>query len=239
MSPGRSSPPTAERSGLPVPPAEDRPSPSVYPSSADRRATARTWPWYTFCTRSLERSSMCTRRSSVTAPSASSFQTRSGDFLPILGIDYVEFWVGNAFQAAHFYRTTFGFDVIAYAGPETGVRDRASYALRQGDVTLVFTAGLTPDSPIVQHVALHGDGVRDIALRVENVDRAFAETTQRGAQPAHEPTTVDGQKGRIRRAAIAIYGETIHSFVDRSDYQGTFLPGYHRLADRQGEPTGV
>src|SRR5579884_2360779 len=239
MSPGRSSPPTAERSGLPVPPAEDRPSPSVYPSSADRRATARTWPWYTFCTRSLERSSMCTRRSSVTAPSASSFQTRSGDFLPILGIDYVEFWVGNAFQAAHFYRTTFGFDVIAYAGPETGIRDRASYALRQGEITLVVTAGLLPESEIVKHVAAHGDGVRDIAFAVEDVDRAFAETTRRGARAVQEPTTIQGQKGAVRRAAIATYGDTVHSFVDRGTYGGAFLPGYHRLSAGQGEPVGI
>ncbi len=175
----------------------------------------------------------------MTVPSTSSPQNGAEDFLPILGIDHVELWVGNAFQAAHFYQTTFGFDVIAYAGPETGVRDRASYALRQGEITLVVTAGLLPDSPIVQHVAAHGDGVRDIALALENVDRAFAETTLRGARPVLEPTTIQGQKGSVRRAAIAIYGETIHSFIDRSDYHGTFLPGYHRVADGHGEPTGV
>lgn len=175
----------------------------------------------------------------MTVPSTSPSRSGAEDFLPILGIDHVELWVGNAFQAAHFYRSTFGFDVIAYAGPETGVRDRASYALRQGEITLVVTAGLLPDSAIVQHVAAHGDGIRDIALATENVDRAFAETTRRGAQPVLEPTTIQGQKGSVRRAAIAIYGETIHSFVDRGDYRGTFLPGYHRVADGRGEPTGV
>jgi len=175
----------------------------------------------------------------VTRPSNSLNQNGATDFLPILGIDHVELWVGNAFQAAHFYQTVFGFDVIAYAGPETGVRDRASYALRQGEVTLVVTAGLGPDSPIVQHTALHGDGVRDVALGVPDVDSAFAETTRRGARPVVEPTTVEGQKGAIRRAAIAIYGETIHSFVDRSNYTGAFFPGYHRVSDRRGAPTGV
>ena len=175
----------------------------------------------------------------MTRPSNSLNQNGATDFLPILGIDHVELWVGNAFQAAHFYQTVFGFDVIAYAGPETGVRDRASYALRQGEVTLVVTAGLGPDSPIVQHTALHGDGVRDVALGVPDVDSAFAETTRRGARPVVEPTTVEGQKGAIRRAAIAIYGETIHSFVDRSNYTGAFFPGYHRVSDRRGAPTGV
>jgi len=163
----------------------------------------------------------------------------SGDFLPILDLAYVEFWVGNALQAAEFYRTRLGFEVVAHAGPETGVRDRASYVLRQGDLTFVVTAGLTSSSPIVQHVARHGDGVRDVALAVEDVDRAFSETTRRGAQAVEEPTTVDGEKGSVRRAAIAIYGDTIHSFVDRRDYSGTFLPGYHRRRGQPATPCGV
>ncbi|MGH2459737.1 MAG: 4-hydroxyphenylpyruvate dioxygenase [Chloroflexota bacterium] len=161
------------------------------------------------------------------------------DFLPILGIDHVELLVGNAFQAAYFYQAALGFDLIAYAGPETGVRDRASYALRQGEITLVVTAGLDPTSPIVQHTALHGDGVRDIALGVEDVDRAFVETTRRGARPVQEPTTIEGQKGKVRRAAIATYGDTVHSFVDRRDYHGAFLPGFHRVAHRDGQSTGL
>ena len=162
-----------------------------------------------------------------------------GDFLPILGVDYVEFWVWNAFQAAAFNRTHVGFDVIAYAGPETGVRDRASYVLRQGDVTFVFTAAPSPESEIAQHVHRHGDGVRDIALRVPEVDAAFAETTRRGAVAAQEPVAIKGQKGVIRRAAIAIYGDTIHSFIDRSGYQGVWMPGYRRVENLRAEPVGI
>lgn len=161
------------------------------------------------------------------------------DFLPLLGIDYVEFWVGNAYQAAAFYRGVFGFDVIAYAGPETGVRDRASYVLRQGDISLMFTAGLGPESPIVQHVALHGDGVRDIALRVEDVDSAFKAATAHGAWPVLHPSTVEGSRGIVRRAAVAAYGETVHSFIDRSRYQGVFMPRYERLPDAAARSTGL
>src|SRR5438132_4277492 len=131
----------------------------------------------------------------------SSTEAAPADFLPLKGIDYVEFWVGNAFQAAHFYRSMLGFDVVAYAGPETGVRDRASYVLRQGELTFVITAGLEPVSPVVQHVARHGDGVHDIALEVDDVDRAYAETTRRGARASSEPVTIEGQKGKVRRAS--------------------------------------
>jgi 4-hydroxyphenylpyruvate dioxygenase len=161
------------------------------------------------------------------------------DFLPLKGIDHVELWVGNAFQAAHFYRAIFGFDVVAYAGPETGVRDRASYVLRQGELTFVVTAGLGPESPVVQHVAQHGDGVHAIAIEVDDVERAYAETTGRGAVGVEAPTTLPGQKGDIRRASIAIYGETIHTFVDRHAYHGTFWPGYHRIRQLSGRPTGI
>jgi len=161
------------------------------------------------------------------------------DFLPILNVDHIEFWVGNALQAAQYYRNSFGFDIVAYAGPETGVRDRASYALRQGELTLVFTAGLGPESEIVQQVARHGDGVHDIALEVADVDKAFAETTRRGARGVLEPTTITGQKGEVRRAAIAIYGDTIHSLIDRKGYHGTFYPGYHVQKDKTGRPSGI
>jgi 4-hydroxyphenylpyruvate dioxygenase len=180
-----------------------------------------------------------TRRLIVSVSLPASAKAPAEDFLTILNLDHVEFWVGNALQAAEFYRTRFGFDVVAYAGPETGARDRASYALRQGEITLVVTAGLGPESPIVQHVARHGDGVRDIALEVADVDRAFAETVRRGAQPIQPPTTIEGQKGRVRHAAIGIYGETIHSFVDRRDYAGTYWPGYHRQSAWKGRPSGV
>jgi 4-hydroxyphenylpyruvate dioxygenase len=175
----------------------------------------------------------------VTLPSPTANPDVAADFLPILNLDHLEFWVGNAYQAAQFYRQNFGFDIIAYAGPETGVRDRASYAARQGEVTLVFTAGLGPESPVVQHVAQHGDGVRDVAFAVPDVDRAFAQVTARGAPPVQPPTTVTGQRGKIRRAAIGIYGETIHSFIDRQDYHGTFLPGYHRTRGQTSVPTGL
>ncbi len=150
------------------------------------------------------------------------------DFLPIRAIDHVEFWVGNAHQAAHFYQKAFGFQLLAYAGPETGVRDRASYALTQGNATFVLTAGLRPDSPIAQHVARHGDGVRDIALRVDDVDAAFRHTTDRGAKAMLDPVTIAGEKGAIRRATIATYGDTVHSFINREGYTGAFYPLYHR-----------
>ncbi len=168
---------------------------------------------------------------------ATQLQTRTEQALQLQAIDHLEFWVGNALPAARFYCDSFGFQVIAYAGPETGVRDRASYAVRQGDVVFVLTAGLAPDSPIVRHAARHGDCVRDIALRVPNVDEAFAYTTGRGATPVERPTTIEGQKGRIRRASIATYGDTVHSFVDRSDYAGAFYPLYHRVGDSHAEPS--
>ena len=163
----------------------------------------------------------------------------AADFLPILGIDHVEFWVGNAYQAAQFYRTLFGFDVIAYAGPETGVRDRASYVLRQGEITFVLTAPLAPDGPIAEHVARHGDGVRDVALHVPDVDAAFAAATERGAAPVLGPATIEGQMGAVRRASIALYGDTVHSFIDRSAYRGVFAPRYRRVTDQRGAPAGL
>src|SRR5688572_1938657 len=151
------------------------------------------------------------------------------DFLPLKGIDHVEFWVGNAKQAAHYYRALWGFTPVAYAGLETGVRDRSSYVLVQNDIRFVFTAPLSPEGEIAEHVAKHGDGVKDIAFAVDDARSAWEETTKRGARSALEPTAVAGQKGTLRRSAIHAYGEVIHSFVDRSDYHGTFAPGYHRI----------
>jgi len=151
------------------------------------------------------------------------------DFLPLKGIDHIEFWVANAKQAAAYYRTLWGFTPVAYAGLETGVRDRASYVMVQNDIRFVFTAPLTPDGEIADHVHRHGDGVHDIAFAVDDVESAWRETTSRGAAPAQEPTTLEGQKGVLRRSAIHTYGEVIHSFVDRNDYHGTFAPGYHRI----------
>jgi 4-hydroxyphenylpyruvate dioxygenase len=163
---------------------------------------------------------------------------RGIDFLPLKAVDYIEFYVGNARQAAHFYRTGFGFDVIAYAGPETGVRDRASYVLQEGELRFVLTAALDPDHPIARHVALHGDGVHDIALQVEDAAAAFREATARGAPGVRLPEERRDAAGSVRLAAIAAYGDTIHTFVERERYGGLFLPGYEPLTV-SGTPTGI
>jgi 4-hydroxyphenylpyruvate dioxygenase len=152
------------------------------------------------------------------------------DFLPLQGIDYVEFWVGNARQAANYYRAVWGFTPVAFAGLETKIRDRASYVLVQNDIRFVFTAPLTPDGEIAEHVRAHGDGVHDIAFRVDDVRSAWEETTKRGGKSAFEPGEVDaGEDGILRRSAIHTYGEVLHSFIDRKDYQGVFAPGYRRI----------
>jgi 4-hydroxyphenylpyruvate dioxygenase len=160
------------------------------------------------------------------------------DFLPLKGIDHVEFWVGNAKQAAAYYRALWGFTPIAYAGLETGVRDRASYVLVQNDIRFVFTAPLTPDGEVADHVRRHGDGVHDIAFAVDDVRGAWEETTKRGARSALEPVELEGKKGVLRRSAIHTYGEVLHSFVDRSEYRGTFAPGYHRVTRPAPAATG-
>ncbi|HEX2374631.1 MAG TPA: VOC family protein, partial [Actinomycetota bacterium] len=152
--------------------------------------------------------------------------TIPNDPLALLGIDHVELWVGNAKQAAHFYRTGFGFTPLAYAGPETGLRDRASWVLGQGSIRLVLTTSLRPGTEIADHVARHGDGVHDIALGVPDAGVAYAAATERGATGVLEPTDDKDEHGIVRRAAIATYGETVHSLVDRSGYGGPFLPGF-------------
>jgi 4-hydroxyphenylpyruvate dioxygenase len=163
------------------------------------------------------------------------------DFLPLNGTDYVEFYVGNARQAAHFYRTAFGFRLAAYRGPETGVRDAASYVLVQNKIRLVFTTALQPDHPVAEHVRLHGDGVRDIALWVDDAESAWRETTSRGAHSVREPETVSDELGEARLAAIATYGDTIHTFVERGKYSGLFLPGFVAVAgdDPLSRPAGL
>lgn len=148
------------------------------------------------------------------------------DFLPLLGTDYVEFYVGNAKQAAHYYKTAFGFQSLAYAGLETGVRDRASYVLKQDKIRLVLTTALNSHSPIGEHVKKHGDGVKVIALWVEDARKAFEETTSRGAKPYMEPTVEKDEHGEVVRSGIYTYGETVHIFVERKNYHGVFLPGY-------------
>jgi 4-hydroxyphenylpyruvate dioxygenase len=149
-----------------------------------------------------------------------------GDFLPLLGIDHVEFYVGNAKQAALFYRTAFGMQLVAYQGPETGIRDRASYVLQQGQIRFVLTTALRPNHPIADHVYRHGDGVHSIALLVEDAAAAYSEMRNRGGVPIQEPTELRDESGVVRLFSIAAYGETVHTFIERSQYQGAFLPGY-------------
>jgi 4-hydroxyphenylpyruvate dioxygenase len=152
------------------------------------------------------------------------------DFLPLKGIDHVEFWVGNARQAAAYFRALWGFTPVAYAGLETGVRDRTSYLMVQNDIRLVLTAPLTPDGEIAEHVRLHGDGVHDIAFAVDDVRSAWHETTSRGARSYLEfAETGSDEDGTLRRSAIHTYGEVIHSFIDRSEYHGAFAPGFRRV----------
>ena len=148
------------------------------------------------------------------------------DFLPLLGTDYVEFYVGNAKQSAHFYKTAFGFQSYAYAGLETGLKDRTSYVLKQDKIRIVLTTALNSDSPIGEHVKKHGDGVKVIALWVEDTRKAFEETTKRGAKPFMEPTVEKDEHGEVVRAGIFTYGETVHMFVERKNYKGEFLPGF-------------
>jgi 4-hydroxyphenylpyruvate dioxygenase len=156
----------------------------------------------------------------------------------LLGTDHIELWVGNARQAAHYYRSAFGFDVVAYAGPETGVRDRASYVLQQGRIRLVLTAPLGPGGPIAEHVRLHGDGVRSIALRVDDAAAAYEAATSRGARPVEEPRIVEDASGAVRTAAVATFGDTLHRFVERNGYAGPHLPGY-REDRRSGTGMGL
>ncbi len=150
------------------------------------------------------------------------------DFLPLQGTDYVEFYVGNAKQAAHFYKTAFGFQSLAYAGPETGVKDRASYAVRQNKLTFVFTTPLRTNNPIADHVYKHGDGVKALALRVENATDAWEQTTQRGGRSFLEPVKLTDADGELVMSGIHTYGDTIHLFIERKNYQGVFMPGYQQ-----------
>ncbi len=162
------------------------------------------------------------------------------DFLPLLGTDYVELYVGNAKQAAHFYKTAFGFQSLAYAGLETGVKDRASYVLVQDKIRLVLTTPLHSDSHINDHIVKHGDGVKIIALWVEDARKAFEETTKRGARPYMDPVVEKDEFGEVVRAGIYTYGETVHMFVERKNYNGTFLPGYQEWkSDYNPTPVGL
>ncbi len=161
------------------------------------------------------------------------------DLMPIQGYHHLEFYVGNAKQAMHYYRTVFGFTPVAYAGPETGVRDRASWVLRQNKITWVLTAGLGPDSEIATHQHTHGDGVKDVALEVPDAEAAYATAVARGAEGVQEPTVLEDDHGKVVIAKIKAYGDTVHSFVDASNYSGVFLPGYQPVADAPTDSTGT
>lgn len=156
------------------------------------------------------------------------------DFLPLRGVDHMEFQVGNAKQAAYFYRAAMGMSLIAVQGLETGLRDRVSYVLQQGRVHFVFTAALHGGNPLSSQVERHGDGVRDIALTVENAEAAWQATTARGAVSVREPFTLTDDFGSVRMSSIQLYGDTIHTFVERQNYTGVFLPGYRAVEHPNG-----
>ena len=163
----------------------------------------------------------------------------SGDFMPLEGWDHVELWVGNAKQAAYFYEHGLGFTTTAYAGPETGVRDRASYVLEQGEIRLVVTSGLRADSEVAQFACRHGDGGKTIALQVPSAAEAYRQAVQRGARGIEEPRWVEDDFGRVELAAIGTYGDVVHCFVDRHGYAGPFLPGYVSTAENGDTRGGV
>ena len=162
------------------------------------------------------------------------------DFLPLLGTDYVEFYVGNAKQAAHFYKTAFGFQSFAYAGLETGMKDKVSYVLKQDKIRLVLTTALKSDSTIGEHVKKHGDGVKVVALWVEDATKAYEETIKRGAKSYQEPITEKDENGEVVKAGIYTYGETVHMFIERKNYKGEFLPGFKKWeSDYNPSPVGL
>jgi 4-hydroxyphenylpyruvate dioxygenase len=163
----------------------------------------------------------------------------SGDFMPLEGWDHLELWVGNAKQAAYWYEHALGFGRVAYAGPETGVRDRASYVLEQGEIRLVLTSGVRAESEIVRFAAAHGDAAKDVALQVPDARQAYREAVQRGARGIVEPQWLEDEHGRVELATIGTYGENVHTFVNRSEYGGPYLPGYVSLAPNGRVDNGV
>src|SRR5437764_5966803 len=159
--------------------------------------------------------------------------------MPLLGWDHVELWVGNAKQAAYFYEHGLGFTRTAYAGPEIGIRDRASYVLEQGDVRFVVTSALREDHAVSRHACRHDDGVMDVALAVPDAAEAYRQAVQRGARGVVEPKWIEDEHGRIQISAIGLYGDTVHSFVNRSEYRGPFAPGYVSVSDNGRPASGV
>jgi len=164
---------------------------------------------------------------------------KAQDFLPLDGVDHIEFYVGNALQAAHYYRHMFGFNIVAKRGLETGDKEKASYVLEQGKIRFVLTTALTPDHEVARHCQLHGDGVKAVAFRVKDVDKSIEETRHRGATVVQQPTTLKDDHGEIRIAAIRTYGETIHRFISRESYKGNFAPGFMEMNVPAPEGSGL
>jgi 4-hydroxyphenylpyruvate dioxygenase len=162
----------------------------------------------------------------IAAPKKKAAPKATEDFLPLEGTDHIEFYVGNAKQAAHFYQHVLGFQPLAYSGPETGVKDRASYAIRQNKITFVLTTPMRAKNPIADHIYKHGDGVKAIALKVKDATSAWKETTKRGGKSYLEPETLKDDHGKVVMSGIHTYGEVVHLFVERDDYTGPFMPGF-------------
>jgi 4-hydroxyphenylpyruvate dioxygenase len=176
----------------------------------------------------------------IAAPKTKTAPAAEEDFLPLEGTDYVEFYVGNAKQAAHFYKTAFGFQSLAYGGPETGVKDRASYAVRQNKLTIVLTTPIRAKNPIADHVYKHGDGVKALALRVPDATSAWQETTKRGGKSYLKPTTLKDEDGELVMSGIHTYGDVVHLFIERVNYRGAFMPGFRKWeSDYNPAQTGL
>ena len=177
-------------------------------------------------------------QTTISEPTISNNSTT--DFLPLDGTDYVEFYVGNAKQAAHFYKTAFGFQSLAYAGPETGMKDKVSYVIRQNKLTFVLTTPLRTGNPIADHIYKHGDGVKVLALKVDDAAKAFEETVKRGAKPYLETTVLKDDDGEVVLSGIHTYGDTVHFFVERNNYKGVFMPGFKKWeSNYKPEETGL
>jgi 4-hydroxyphenylpyruvate dioxygenase len=176
----------------------------------------------------------------IAAPRTKKKPVVEKDFLPLHGTDYVEFYVGNAKQAAHFYKTAFGFQNLAYSGPETGVKDRASYAIRQNKLTLLLTTPIRANNPIADHIHKHGDGVKALALAVKDAASAWEETTKRGGKSYMEPKTLSDEHGEVVMSGIHTYGDVVHLFVERENYRGPFMPGFRKWKSNYNPPdTGL
>ena len=177
-------------------------------------------------------------QTTIAAPNAA--PAAEADFLPLQGTDYIEFYVGNAKQAAHYYKTAFGFQSLAYAGPETGTKDRASYVIRQNNLTFVLTTPVRPDNPVADHIYKHGDGVKVLALKVEDATTAWEETTKRGGRSYLEPITMTDGDGQLIMSGIHTYGDTVHIFIERNNYNGVFMPGFRKWeSSYQPSETGL